>query len=844
MSSVCLLQSQRLEWVHGLEHEESNHAGILLSMNRSAGGMWDQRDEAVAVTGHFSMVHQSFLEDSRFWYFMAVIILALSAAVVRTEVTSKADDSSAEAQRKSNGPQGGKDKPDAASSGATGSISSASSHRSSSGDPPRREGSESGDAHGERDVDRQVGKQIMLLLYCVVALNLAMIFWGIAQEHIATSKYEEESVPSMTFLVFCNRVATMVFALVILKLRGGDTYFPGFLWSAGPACSNSIASWCQYESLKYAPFTFTLMAKSCKLLPVLVIGSLRGKRHTLLDYTEAFVIVAALVVFSMSLYGAPTDSVSLLGALLVGLCILFDSLTPHLQDSIFVNYSNVDAVQATFAMSVMATCGLLFCLVVTNDLVQWVVFLQAHPIALLHLGVLSLSSCLSQYLISFTIKNFGPTVFTMIIVTRQLLAAVFSNILFEHSSSTLMWVAILTIAGTVTIRSVRYIYVPETLRRGSRGSIVELVEGKVSSIGPLLVCALVIHVVYVLYSLVEEFLTLRYFGGLPEDGGELFQYPAFNVAVNHGCGTLLAMLALQVRGVPAFGPHFKMTLIPLGSDYASTLLQHVSAYMIDYPTLVVMKGFKVMPVMLLGLVLRNRRYTTLDYFEGVLICVLVGIFVWDFQLSEGESFGGQSSLGILLMLLCVVSMSLTSCLEDFAYQMVNMDAAQMLFGLELMSTAVAVGYLAMTSQLLSPLQFLMKYPESLLYVMIEAIASAVGAYACTLTVRLYGPAVLTLLMTSRQCVSLVLSVLVFSHSIDTAQTALLVVVILVLLASSLRRVANQINQSAAEALPGLRDELGKGYTGSTMTFQGSDKGSAFTPAARLLIREGNRSSGD
>jgi adenosine 3'-phospho 5'-phosphosulfate transporter B2 len=515
-----------------------------------------------------------------------------------------------------------------------------------------------------------------------------------------------------------------------------------------------------------------------------------------------------------------------------------------MQDSIFVNYSNVDAVQATFAMSVMAACGLLLCLVVTNDLVQWVVFLQAHPIALLHLGVLSLSSCLSQYLISFTIKNFGPTVFTMIIVTRQLLAAVFSNILFEHSSSTLMWVAILTIAGTVTIRSVRYIYVPETLRRGSRGSIVGLVEGKVSSIGPLLVCALVIHVVYVLYSLVEEFLTLRYFGGLPEDGGELFQYPAFNVVVNHGCGTLLAMLALQVRGVPAFGPHFKMTLIPLGSDYASTLLQHVSAYMIDYPTLVVMKGFKVMPVMLLGLVLRNRRYTTLDYFEGVLICVLVGIFVWDFQLSEGESFGGQSSLGILLMLLCVVSMSLTSCLEDFAYQMVNMDAAQMLFGLELMSTAVAVGYLAMTSQLLSPLQFLMKYPESLLYVMIEAIASAVGAYACTLTVRLYGPAVLTLLMTSRQCVSLVLSVLVFSHSIDTAQTALLVVVILVLLASSLRRVANQINQSAAEALPGLRDELGKGYTGSTMTFQGSDKGSAFTPAARLLIREGNRSSGD
>ncbi|CAK0847958.1 unnamed protein product [Prorocentrum cordatum] len=852
VSSLCLLQAQRLEMVPGVEHAGSNHRGIVLSsldveMSRSTGGTWDQRHvAAAAVARQFSMVREDLLEDSRFWYLMIVIIFAMSAAVVRTEVTSKADDGPAEAQSEGLGLrlQAGKDKPEDASSGTAEVIASATSPRSSSENRPSREGSESGDAHGERDIDRQVGKQVLLLLYCVVGLNLrGHGFWGIAQEYIATAKYGEESAPPMTFLVFCNRVVTSLFALLILKLRGGDAHFPGFLWSSGPAFTNCIASWCQYESLKYAPFTFVVMAKSSKLFPVLIIGSLRGKRHTLLDYTESVVIVAALVVFSLSLYGTPADSVSLLGAFLVGLCVLFDSLTPHLQDAIFVNYKKVDAVQATYAMSLMAVGGLLLVLLVTNDLVQSVAFLHARPIALLHLGVLSLSSCLSQYLISFTVKHFGPTVFTIIIVTRQVLATFCSTTLFEHNSSTLMWVAVFTIAGTVTIRSVRHISVPEASREGSTGSIVELVEGKVSRIGPLLVCALVIHVVYILYALVEEFLTLRYFGGLPEDGGELFQYPAFNVVVNHACGTLLAIFALRVRGVPAFGPHLKMTLIPLSSDYASTLLQHVCAYMIYYPTLVLMKGFKVLPVMLLGLVLRNRRYTTLDYFEGVLISVLVGIFVWDFQVQQGESFIGQSSLGILLMLICVVMQSLTSCLEDYAYQLANMDAAQMLFGLEMMSTAVGVCYLAVTRQVSSPIEFLMRYPESLLYVMVEAVASAVGAYACTLTVRLYGPAVFTLLMTSRQCVSLVLSVLVFSHSLDTAETALLVVVILVLLAASLRRVACHVGQGAPEALLGLRDELSKGCTGSTTAFQGSDRGNAFAPAARLLSREGPRAPG-
>merc|ERR1719210_1217136 len=96
-----------------------------------------------------------------------------------------------------------------------------------------------------------------------------------------------------------------------------------------------------------------------------------------------------------------------------------------------------------------------------------------------------------------------------------------------------------------------------------------------------------------------------------------------------------------------------------------------------------------------------------------------------------------------------------------------------------------------TGQLINALQFLHMHPESMLYVALLAITAAFGAYTCTLTVRLFGPAVFTLIMVSRQVLSLVVSVIFFQHKVRLISSLTLILVVVMILVSSFRHVHKQ-----------------------------------------------------
>ena len=60
-------------------------------------------------------------------------------------------------------------------------------------------------------------------------------------------------------------------------------------------------------------------------------------------------------------------------------------------------------------------------------------FMQQNPDAMLHVCLLSLTSATGQLCIYYTIKRFGPVVFTTIMTTRQMLSMVLSCLLYGHS---------------------------------------------------------------------------------------------------------------------------------------------------------------------------------------------------------------------------------------------------------------------------------------------------------------------------------------------------------------------------------------------------------------------------
>merc|ERR1740123_1390918 len=137
-----------------------------------------------------------------------------------------------------------------------------------------------------------------------------MLLWGVSQEFVMSNDYGQkegkaDKVPSALFVVFCNRVSSALFSAGMVWLHGQSFRIPGTMTAAIVALTNCLSSWCQYQSLYYISFQLQTMTKSAKMLPILLLGSCRGKRHTVLEYAETLVVVCALAVF-----GFETESAS------------------------------------------------------------------------------------------------------------------------------------------------------------------------------------------------------------------------------------------------------------------------------------------------------------------------------------------------------------------------------------------------------------------------------------------------------------------------------------------------------------------------------------------------------
>lgn len=162
-----------------------------------------------------------------------------------------------------------------------------------------------------------------------------------------------------------------------------------------------------------------------------------------------------------------------------------------------------------------------------------------------------------------------------------------------------------------------------------------------------------------------------------------------------------------------------------------------------------------------------------------------------------------SAVGIAMMVGYVTVDSFTSNFEDSIYQKLNLQPGHMLLGMEIFSAVLAWTLTLASGELLAATRFMVAQPRVLLFLGIFALTAAVGSLACVLTVRLFGPAVFTLIMTSRAILSLLFSVLFFQHSVDTVDCVSLVAVSIITLMSSTRRVSAQMRQlRSSRAAPG------------------------------------------
>ncbi|XP_064074103.1 adenosine 3'-phospho 5'-phosphosulfate transporter 1 [Vanessa tameamea] len=292
------------------------------------------------------------------------------------------------------------------------------------------------------------------LAFCFSGLMGAYLVWGLLQEKIMTQNYvmpdgSHQKFNDSQFLVFINRLLGFLIALVRLLSTGQQVIAAPLYKFSYCSLTNIISAWCQYEALKYVSFPTQVLSKSCKVIPVMLMGKLISRnKYEGYEYGTAVLISAGMALFLLGGARGAWAAPSAAGAALLALYMCCDSFTSSWQGALFRRH-------ALRPLQMLCAVNLCSCALSAAALLHRAppaAALLHHPMFVSDCLLLSASSAVGQLLIYRTIARFGPVLFTIIMTLRQAVSILISCAVYGHSISAEGCVGVVLVFAAVFLR--------------------------------------------------------------------------------------------------------------------------------------------------------------------------------------------------------------------------------------------------------------------------------------------------------------------------------------------------------------------------------------------------------
>lgn len=333
-------------------------------------------------------------------------------------------------------------------------------------------------------------------LVAVGGIYGSFLIWALLQERLTTTPYGSASSPELfKFPVFLNTVQSIFAALVgYLYLcfdtpKGSQTppiiptrriLIPLLL----VAITSSLASPFGYASLAHIDYITFILAKSCKLLPVMFLHiTLFQKRYPLYKYLVVLAVTSGVAVFTLHAGSAKahskpskastnTDRKSTWGLLLLGVNLLFDGLTNTTQDYIFQTFQPYKGPQMMCANNLFSTLIMFTYLALSPYLVHTrigvylgmdlaaggsgefaaaLAFMGRHPGVWYDVLGFAVCGAVGQVFIFYTLSIFSSLLLVTITVTRKMLTMILSVIWFGHRLGEKQWLGVALVFGGIGV---------------------------------------------------------------------------------------------------------------------------------------------------------------------------------------------------------------------------------------------------------------------------------------------------------------------------------------------------------------------------------------------------------
>lgn len=351
---------------------------------------------------------------------------------------------------------------------------------------------------------------VIQLAICVLGIYASFLSWGVLQEAITTVNFpvrpptaEEPNPPTerFTFSIVLNTIqstfaAITGFLYLYFSTPAGKKVpsifptrkilFPLLLVSI----SSSLASPFGYASLAHIDYLTFILAKSCKLLPVMFLHlTIFRKTYPLYKYGVVLLVTLGVATFTLHHPGTSKkvaasaaknqSGSSLYGIFLLSINLLLDGLTNTTQDHVFSSpqiYTRFTGPQMMVAQNILSTIltttyllvmphlsstGALHALLpipippsTETELASAVSFLSRHPEVMKN--VLGFAACgaIGQLFIFYTLSRFSSLLLVTVTVTRKMLTMLLSVFWFGHTLSAGQWLGIGLVFGGIGAEAV------------------------------------------------------------------------------------------------------------------------------------------------------------------------------------------------------------------------------------------------------------------------------------------------------------------------------------------------------------------------------------------------------
>ncbi|KAL2885537.1 UDP-galactose transporter -like protein 1 [Ceratocystis lukuohia] len=333
---------------------------------------------------------------------------------------------------------------------------------------------------------------VLQLAVAVGGIYASFLTWAFLQERLTTTRYGSESNPEVfRYPVFLNTIqsafaaTTGLIYLYISTPRGRPV--PAVIPSRQvliPLClvatTTALASPFGYASLAHIDYITFLLAKSCKLLPVMFLHiTLFRKRYPMYKYLVVAAVTAGVAVFTVhsgskkKQQSVSNNKSAPWGILLLSINLLFDGLTNSVQDYIFTAHQPYTGPQMMAANNILSTIFTSTYLLISpwlantiigeylnmknsgasGELAEALSFMARHPSVWRDVLGFSMFGAVGQVFIFYTLSTFSSVLLVTVTVTRKMFTMILSVLAFGHHLTKMQWAGVGLVFGGIGIEA-------------------------------------------------------------------------------------------------------------------------------------------------------------------------------------------------------------------------------------------------------------------------------------------------------------------------------------------------------------------------------------------------------